>query len=90
MQIIDQTTQAELQGITFRPLEITLKETFDYFRGMSYCDVGEGQSVALKKVRPCMRMVPRMRSGGLIRCIPPVPTRPSQGPSYTTSLNCLR
>ncbi|KAJ1638529.1 hypothetical protein T492DRAFT_943810 [Pavlovales sp. CCMP2436] len=60
-EIIDKKSRSELHGLEYRPLECTLKDTFDYFIGLSYCMPGSGRRAALKK-----------------------------GPSYTTSLNCLR
>ncbi|KAG8459987.1 hypothetical protein KFE25_011036 [Diacronema lutheri] len=59
--IIDKMTQTELKGISFRPLEVTLKDTFEYFLAVNYCVPGNGSRAQLRK-----------------------------GPSYTTSLNCLR
>lgn len=60
--IVDTETQADLRGLRYRPLEMTLRDSYDFFLGISYCSPGgNGRRAQLKK-----------------------------GPSYTTSLNCLR
>lgn len=50
-QIIDKMTQTELKGISFRPLEVTLKDTFEYFLAVNYCVPGNGSRAQLRKVR---------------------------------------